>query len=64
MHCNKITVIQNIALDVQKSNKYMIDKSSVVVAIWDGRASGETYNTVKYAKSIGKGSIQINPLQE
>ena len=63
--CNKVTVIQE-QYDpgcFQKRNKYMVDKSDIVVAIWDGRTSGGTYNTIIYAKSLGKDIIQINPLQ-
>ncbi len=62
--CNKITVIQK-QYDpgcFQKRNKYMVDKSDVVIAIWNGRTSGGTYNTIKYAQSLGKEIIQINPL--
>ncbi len=62
--CNKITVIQK-QYDpgcFQKRNKYMVDKSDAVIAIWDGRTSGGTYNTIKYAQSLGKEIIQINPI--
>ncbi len=65
MHCNKVTVIQEKYAPgcFQKKNKYMVDKSDIVIAIWDGRTSGGTYNTIKYAKSLEKEIIQINPSQ-
>ncbi len=62
--CNKVTVIQK-QYDpgcFQKRNKYMVDKSEIVIAIWDGRTSGGTYNTIKYAQSLGKEIMRINPL--
>lgn len=38
---------------MQKRNKYMVDKSSLVIAVWNGSNSG-TGNTVLYAKSKNK----------
>lgn len=62
--CNQVTVIQEQYSPgcFQKRNKYMVDKSDIVIAIWDGRTSGGTYNTIRYAKSLGKDIIQIHPL--
>ncbi len=47
---------------MMKRNKYMVDKSDFVVAVWNGNRSG-TGNTVAYAKSKSKTVIQINPNQ-
>jgi len=41
-------------------NKYMVDKSSVVIAIWNGKPSG-TGNTVRFAKENGCKIKIINP---
>jgi uncharacterized phage-like protein YoqJ len=41
-------------------NKYMVDKSSVVIAIWNGKPSG-TGNTVRFAKENGCKIRIINP---
>lgn len=38
----------------------MVDNADILIAIWNGKGSG-TGNTVKYAKSIGKKIIIINP---
>lgn len=42
----------------QKRNCYMVDRSSIVVAYFDGKPGG-TKNTVNYAKSCGKKVINI-----
>ena len=39
---------------MQKRNKYMVDKADIVLAIWNGRKEGGTWNTIKYARSKGK----------
>lgn len=39
-------------------NRYMVDESSLVVAVYDGRNSGGTAFTMQYAHSQGK-TIQI-----
>ena len=41
-------------------NRYMVDRSSVVVCCFDGKSGGTAY-TVEYAKKKGKTVIQINP---
>ena len=45
---------------MQKRNEYMVDKSDIILAIWNGKGSG-TGSTVKYAKAQGKEVIVINP---
>ena len=45
---------------MMKRNKYMVDKSDFIIAVWNGSKSG-TGNTVTYAKSKDKTVIQINP---
>jgi uncharacterized phage-like protein YoqJ len=45
---------------MQKRNKYMVDNSDTVIAVWNGSASG-TGNTVRYAMSSGKEVIIIDP---
>ena len=39
---------------MQKRNEYMVDKSDLVLAIWNGERSGGTWNTIRYAQSVGK----------
>jgi len=41
-------------------NKYMVEHSSVVIAVWNGKPSG-TGNTVKFAKECGCKIRRINP---
>jgi uncharacterized phage-like protein YoqJ len=48
------------AAKMQIRNEYMCDHCDVLVAVWDG-TSGGTGNCVKYAQSIGKQIIFIDP---
>ncbi|MEW6049065.1 MAG: SLOG family protein [Bacillota bacterium] len=34
-------------------NRWMVDRSGLVVAVWDGRRTGGTYGTVGYARARG-----------
>lgn len=45
---------------MMKRNKYMVDNSDVVIAVWNGEKSG-TGNTVDYAMKSGKKVIIIDP---
>lgn len=61
---DKVTYIshQDYTSDcMQKRNQYMIDNCDVLIAIWDGRESGGTANTVRYAKKLAKPVIIISP---
>ena len=44
-----------------KRNRYMVEQSSRVIAVYDGRTSGGTYSTLKRARKAGKEIIIINP---
>lgn len=60
--CNYISIMQdgyNIGC-FEKRNRYMIDKSDVIIAIWGNNKSGSTYNAVTYARLKGKKMIVIN----
>ena len=39
---------------MQKRNEYMVDKSDLVIAFWNGEESGGTWNTINYAKRKSK----------
>lgn len=39
---------------MQKRNCYMVDRSDVVLAVWNGKEQGGTWNTIRYARSLGK----------
>ena len=41
-------------------NKYMVEQSDVIIAVWNGKPSG-TGNTVKMAKQSGKKISVVNP---
>lgn len=45
---------------MMKRNRYMVDHSDVLIAVWNGAGSG-TGNTVRYAQSRGKAVVFLNP---
>lgn len=42
-------------------NRYMVDRSSILVAVYDGRPGG-TQHTIRYAVSQGLGVVQLPPV--
>ncbi len=42
-------------------NRYMIDHSDIVLAVWDGSPKGGTFNAIQYARKLGKQIYRINP---
>lgn len=60
--CDIETMLQhNYTPDcMEKRNRYMVDKSDYIIAVWDGTPSG-TGNTVKYAENKGKRIVIVNP---
>jgi len=61
-NCDKRILVSNSYSNYcfQKRNEYMVDCSSRVIAVTDGRPGG-TMNTVKYAKAKNKTVIVLNP---
>lgn len=46
-------------------DRLIVDNSHFVVCFWEGRRSGGTYNTIKYAVEVGKQVLNaMNDLQE
>ena len=41
-------------------NKFMVDNSDFVIAMWDGRKRGGAYHTLNYAKKLNKQIILAN----
>jgi len=46
---------------MQNRNEWMVDRSEIVLALWDGIAKGGTYNCLTYALSNGKFVVQLDP---
>ena len=61
--CDKETMLQTHYTPdcMDKRNKYMVDQSDVIIAVWSGSPSG-TGKTVTYALSKGKPVIVIDPI--
>ena len=57
---NYITAGNYTKICMHIRNRYMVDNSDIVIAIWNGK-SGGTEKTVKYAKTKKKPIIIINP---
>jgi len=49
--CDKVTILQEKYTSdcMVKRNRYMADKSNYVLAVWDGKNTGGTWSTIKYA---------------
>lgn len=60
--CDYETVIQHEYTDdcMQKRNRYMVDNSSVLVAVYDGGYGG-TKQTIDYAVKQGLEIIEVKP---
>ena len=56
----KIAERCDISTVLQKRNRYMVDNSDIVIAVWDG-SSGGTELTVRYAEKTGKKILPILP---
>lgn len=54
--CDSVTVLSPHYSKgcMQNRNRYMVDKSDLVLAIWNGEKSGGTWDTIKYAQKQGK----------
>jgi uncharacterized phage-like protein YoqJ len=61
--CDKETMLQRKYTPdcMEKRNKYMVDNSNYILAVWNGSRGG-TGSTVKYAQSKGKLIIIIDPV--
>ncbi len=44
----------------QKRDEWMVDNCDLLVAVWDGTKDGGTYNTIKYAKKIGRPIVYLD----
>jgi len=53
---SRIEVIsESYSKDVyQKRDEWMVDNCDLLVAVWDGKKYGGTYNTIKYAERVGR----------
>lgn len=60
--CDKVTLLQtHYSPDCfDKRNRYLIDHSDLVIAVWNGSPSG-TGSTIAYAAAQGKPVRQIHP---
>lgn len=62
--CNKQVVVNEDPYTPWKMHardRYMVDNSSYVIAVWDGRTGGGTYYTLKYGWEAGKHVFVVNP---
>ena len=61
--CDKVTLVQEYYTPdcMMKRNKYMVDNSDFVVAVWNGKPSG-TRNAIIYAVQQDKSIYYINTI--
>ena len=54
----EVVVVSEVEMFVpwvyQKRDEWMVDRCDLLVAVWDGVDGGGTYNTIQYAKKIGR----------
>jgi uncharacterized phage-like protein YoqJ len=41
-------------------NRWMVERSDAVIAVYDGRRKGGSFYTIQYAKSMGKGVVFVH----
>ena len=58
-HADRVEILseQYTRYCMLKRNEYMVDKSDLVLAYWNGEESGGTWYTMNYAKKKGKALI-------
>ena len=54
--CDRVMIVQEVYSKqcFLERNRYMVDKSEKVIAVYDGRDTGGTLYTINYAKSLNK----------
>lgn len=45
---------------MQIRNEYMVDNCDVLIAVWDGKPNGGTYQAIQYAEKLNKTIIYVN----
>jgi len=65
--CDAADLVVNVSQDpyspakMQTRNKWMVDHSGLVLAVWNGKEHGGTWNCIQYARSQGKRIYHLNP---
>ena len=64
--CDEVSVVSEKSTRdcYEKRNKFMVDSSDKIIAVYDGRGNGGTYNTIEYAKKTGKEVFIIDVSKE
>jgi uncharacterized phage-like protein YoqJ len=66
--CNAASSVINVSDDpyspakMQTRNKWMVNHSSLVLAVWSGKEHGGTWNCIQYARAQGKNIYHLNPI--
>ena len=60
--CDQITYISDFHTKTcyHDRNRYMVDRSSVLIAAWDGRKAGGTWFTINYASRTGVRAVVLS----
>lgn len=48
---------------LHKRNEFMVDHSELVIAVWNGKEKGGTFSCLKYARSLGRPIVRIDPTE-
>ena len=61
-HATRVIELRNTGADrYMVRNRFMVDRSTRVHAFYDFRGRGGTYNTIEYARSIGR-NVTVQPM--
>jgi uncharacterized phage-like protein YoqJ len=44
---------------MQKRNQYIVDNCDILIALWDGKEYGGTWNCIRYGKEKGKKIVNV-----
>lgn len=65
--CDKADIVIDVSPDpyhpmkMQTRNEWMVDHSSCIIALWNGKESGGTWNCLSYVRKTIKPIYHINP---
>lgn len=64
-NADKVTILSEHynSFSIKTSNKYIVDKANLVLAFWNLKENGKTYNTIYYARDKNK-LLEIIDLNE
>lgn len=60
--CREVVIVSPggfASFKMQKRNEYMVNRADVILAMWNGKAEGGTFNCISYAQKKGKKIVNL-----